>query len=136
MFPTETHSKYTRESHLFRGIVTEQVTGLMSRFIEFHPFYESIGKARASQIHTFRVPWGVAVELLGCQGTCEGDNKFIISGIPSEDSDPIGFPSSPAESFLGHEHTREDGAVQTVPRLPEYDQASLSQQLVTILRIH
>jgi hypothetical protein len=43
----ETHSEYSTEYHLFRGIVTEQVTGLMSRFNEFHPFYESIGKSRA-----------------------------------------------------------------------------------------
>jgi hypothetical protein len=40
------HSEYSSVSHFYRGIVTEQVTGLMSRFNEFHPFYESIGKSR------------------------------------------------------------------------------------------
>ena len=109
----------------------------MSRFNEFHPIHESIGKARAlSDSYHFRVPWRDALELLGCQGTCEGDNKFITTGIPGQDSDPSGFPSSPAESVLGHEHTHEDGPVQSVPRRAEFYQAALSQQLVTILGIH
>lgn len=124
-------------SQFCRGIVTEQVTGLMSRFNEFHPIHESIGKARAlSDSYLFRVPWRDAVELLGCQGTCEGDNKFITSSIPGEDCDTPGLPSSPTEGFLRHEYPHEDGAVESVPRRPECHQAALSHQLVTVSGIY
>ena len=53
---TETHSNYILQYDLMRrGIVTEQVTGLMNRFNEFRPFHESIGK-KSHQIHNLEFP--------------------------------------------------------------------------------
>ena len=47
MSPMETLSNYFLnyyDFHSYRGIVTEQVTTLMTKFPEFKPFHENMGK--------------------------------------------------------------------------------------------